>query len=142
MINSIHEEIGWFACANLQCRKPLDRDHVTLVTTAHMRRFCSVLCITEGQVAWHERLTDPNVPEYQRYERELQAHIASGETSAASAAIIARVFADHPDWFHRGPCCECPKCGGNECVVWNPDWMPEGVSGVHICPTCQPKKES
>jgi len=37
-----------FRCANLACRVDLGADHVTLVTTCHVRRFCSVECITEG----------------------------------------------------------------------------------------------
>lgn len=69
MTPNIHEEIGWFTCANLRCKRTLGRDHVTLVTTAHMRRFCSVLCITEGQRAWHERIASPDNPEVQEIER-------------------------------------------------------------------------
>jgi hypothetical protein len=38
-----------FVCANILCRAPLGVDHVTLVTTMHVRRFCTVECITEGQ---------------------------------------------------------------------------------------------
>jgi hypothetical protein len=37
-----------FQCANPACRAHLGTDHVTLVTTCHVRRFCSVECITEG----------------------------------------------------------------------------------------------
>ena len=51
---NIHEVIGWFNCANLKCRKPLGQDHVTLLTTTHLRRFCDVECITEGKQAWNE----------------------------------------------------------------------------------------
>ncbi|MFD1083452.1 hypothetical protein [Micromonospora andamanensis] len=40
-----------FRCANVECCEALGRDHVTLITTAHMRRFCSVECIAAGQRA-------------------------------------------------------------------------------------------
>lgn len=40
-----------FRCANLECCEVVGRDHVTLITTAHMRRFCSVECITVGKRA-------------------------------------------------------------------------------------------
>ena len=40
-----------FRCANIECCEELDRDHVTLVTTAEVRRFCSVDCIAGGQRA-------------------------------------------------------------------------------------------
>lgn len=36
-------------CANAACAQLLDVDHVTLVTTCHVRRFCCVECIAEGQ---------------------------------------------------------------------------------------------
>lgn len=42
-----------FTCANTRCGVVLDIDHVVLVTTVHMRRFCSVECITQGQEAHH-----------------------------------------------------------------------------------------
>jgi hypothetical protein len=42
-----------FRCANLECCDALGRDHVTLITTAHVRRFCSVECIAAGQRAHH-----------------------------------------------------------------------------------------
>jgi hypothetical protein len=45
-----------FVCANLNCQKELKIDHVILLTTMHMRRFCSVECITEGQIAHYENL--------------------------------------------------------------------------------------
>lgn len=51
-IFNLHEVIGWFNCANLMCREPLRIDHVTLTTTTHLRRFCSVDCISEGREAW------------------------------------------------------------------------------------------
>jgi hypothetical protein len=38
-------------CTNPACRKPLGVDHVTLVTTAHVRRFCSVECIEPSRKA-------------------------------------------------------------------------------------------
>lgn len=56
-IFNIHEVIGWFNCANLNCHKPLSTDHVTLTTTAHMRRFCCVPCIVEGETAWYGYLS-------------------------------------------------------------------------------------
>jgi hypothetical protein len=40
-----------FHCANIECCEELGRDHVTLITTANMRRFCSVECIAAGQRA-------------------------------------------------------------------------------------------
>lgn len=40
-----------FRCANIECCEELGRDHVTLITTAQVRRFCSVECITAGQRA-------------------------------------------------------------------------------------------
>jgi hypothetical protein len=40
-----------FRCANIECCEELGRDHVTLVTTAQVRRFCSVDCIAAGQLA-------------------------------------------------------------------------------------------
>lgn len=49
---NIHEVIGWFRCANLRCTTPLTGDHVTVTTTAHVRRFCSIECIHEGHQAW------------------------------------------------------------------------------------------
>jgi hypothetical protein len=36
-------------CANPRCGRALGVDHVTMVTTTHVRRFCTVECITEGQ---------------------------------------------------------------------------------------------
>jgi hypothetical protein len=50
------EVVGQFRCANERCGKPLHADHVTLVTTAHVRRFCTVECITEGHEAWLDRI--------------------------------------------------------------------------------------
>jgi hypothetical protein len=44
-----------FHCANLRCGRPLGVDHVILLTTMHMRRFCSVECIHEGQEAAYEK---------------------------------------------------------------------------------------
>jgi len=58
-VDNIHERIGWFNCANLNCRRRLEVDHVTLITTTHMRRFCSVDCIVEGQTAWQAHRNDP-----------------------------------------------------------------------------------
>jgi len=57
-MRSIHERIGWFNCANLNCRRELGQDPVILITTAHMRRFCSVECITDGQAAWTQHTYD------------------------------------------------------------------------------------
>lgn len=131
MTPNIHEEIGWFTCANLRCKRELGRDHVTLITTAHMRRFCSVLCITEGQAAWQDSL-------YQRFEQEMRTRAAATEDAAAAKAMIARIFVDHPDWYHRGPCCNCRRCGANGCHVWNPDGQtPEDRPlEIHICEGC------
>lgn len=47
MIN-VHEVIGWYNCADLSCQRELQRDHVTLLTTTQLRRFCTVECITHG----------------------------------------------------------------------------------------------
>lgn len=60
LLPNIHEQIGWFNCANLKCRAALGQDHVTLITTAHMRRFCSVYCVVDGLEAWHEYLAANN----------------------------------------------------------------------------------
>lgn len=43
-------------CANSRCRAPLPVDHVTLVTTRHVRRFCTVECIAEGQRANYDAI--------------------------------------------------------------------------------------
>lgn len=48
--------IAHLHCANPACRRPLAVDHVTLVTTAHVRRFCSVDCIADGQRAIREAI--------------------------------------------------------------------------------------
>ena len=40
-----------FRCDNPGCRVHLGVDHVTLITTCHVRRFCSVECITDGHRA-------------------------------------------------------------------------------------------
>ena len=45
-----------FVCANLLCAAPLDVDHVVLITTVHVRQFCSVECIHEGQEARYDAL--------------------------------------------------------------------------------------
>jgi hypothetical protein len=53
-----------FRCANQRCNKPLEADHVIMLTTMHMRRFCCVECIAEGQRAHIERiLADVDTPE-------------------------------------------------------------------------------
>jgi len=39
-------------CTNPSCREPLGTDHVLLVTTAHVRRFCSVECIEPSRQAF------------------------------------------------------------------------------------------
>jgi len=41
-------------CENTRCGRKLAVDHVTLVTTAHVRRFCCVECIHEGQQAVYD----------------------------------------------------------------------------------------
>jgi len=56
-MTNIHERIGWFNCANLNCRRELGTDHVTLITTGHMRRFCCVECIGNGLEAWRAHLS-------------------------------------------------------------------------------------
>lgn len=53
---NVHEVIGWTTCANLRCLQQLTRDHVVMTTSAHLRRFCSVECIGEGQQAWTETI--------------------------------------------------------------------------------------
>jgi hypothetical protein len=40
-----------FHCANPGCARLLTADHVILLTTMHMRRFCCVECIAEGKRA-------------------------------------------------------------------------------------------
>ncbi|HEX6359009.1 hypothetical protein [Actinophytocola sp.] len=40
-----------FRCANIECCDELGHDHVTLITTTQVRRFCSVDCIAAGQRA-------------------------------------------------------------------------------------------
>lgn len=49
-MNWLNED-GGAACANNRCTVPLNVDHVTLVTTGHVRRFCSVECVAEGHEA-------------------------------------------------------------------------------------------
>lgn len=44
----------FLVCENKRCGRKLSVDHVTLVTTAHVRRFCCVECIHEGQQAFHD----------------------------------------------------------------------------------------
>lgn len=56
MLSNIHEIVGWHNCANMRCQAALSVDHVVMTTTAHMRRFCSVGCIAEGQEATDEFL--------------------------------------------------------------------------------------
>lgn len=41
----------FFRCANPNCGAELGVDHVTLITTAHIRRFCCVECIAAGNEA-------------------------------------------------------------------------------------------
>ena len=43
-------------CANPACRTKLDVDHITLITTAHVRRFCSVECIEPSRLAHEDEL--------------------------------------------------------------------------------------
>lgn len=50
----VHDVIGWHRCANIDCLQELEVDHVVLLTTAHMRRFCSVECIGQGKEAWDD----------------------------------------------------------------------------------------
>jgi hypothetical protein len=38
-------------CDNSRCGRELAADHVTMTTTRHVRHFCSVECITEGNEA-------------------------------------------------------------------------------------------
>jgi hypothetical protein len=45
-----------FRCANERCQRPLGIDHVTMITTAHLRRFCTVECIAEGQDAHYDAI--------------------------------------------------------------------------------------
>lgn len=42
------------SCANRKCRAKLGDDPVTVITTRHVRKFCSVECIVEGHVAEQE----------------------------------------------------------------------------------------
>jgi len=35
-------------CANPDCRLPLTADHVILITTRHLRRFCGLPCVVKG----------------------------------------------------------------------------------------------
>lgn len=51
---NIHQWLGLDRCANARCQAELSTDHVTLTTTAHVRRFCCVEHIAEGQAAWNE----------------------------------------------------------------------------------------
>lgn len=53
---NIHQWLGWDRCANARCQVELGVDHVTLTTTAHVRRFCCVEHIADGQDAWNEVL--------------------------------------------------------------------------------------
>lgn len=38
-------ESGQYRCENPKCFERLYADHVTLITTAHVRRFCTVDCL-------------------------------------------------------------------------------------------------
>jgi hypothetical protein len=48
-------EDNWH-CTNPKCQLPIGVDHVTLVTTCHVRRFCSVECIAESQKAHYDQI--------------------------------------------------------------------------------------
>jgi hypothetical protein len=53
---SVHQRVGWFNCANLNCRKDVGQDHVTVTTTTQMRRFCCMECVGEGLEAWRQHI--------------------------------------------------------------------------------------
>jgi hypothetical protein len=37
-----------FECENSACGRKLSVDHITVVTTFHVRRFCTMECVVEG----------------------------------------------------------------------------------------------
>ena len=47
-----HDVVGFDRCANLDCRRRLTLDCVTVTTTRSVLRFCRVDCIGPGQAAW------------------------------------------------------------------------------------------
>ena len=49
-----------YYCANPDCRTELVVDHVTMTTTTHVRRFCSVDCIADGLQAVRELIAQEN----------------------------------------------------------------------------------
>lgn len=47
---------GAWRCENPACGKPLHVDHVLLITTAHVRRFCDVECVARGWLESMDRI--------------------------------------------------------------------------------------
>jgi hypothetical protein len=85
-----------FRCANARCRALLAADHVTLVTTAHVRRFCSVECIAEGQQAHHEAIAAAARGDGPPWPFEVLTAAAPGGFADSS----------RPAWVIN-----CPECG-------------------------------
>lgn len=90
-----------FQCANARCRARLNADHVTLVTTGHVRRFCTVECIHEGQQAHHDAIAAEVMAEEQGMtgtdrraaEAVLAAHQAGLDIAEWVAGVLARAAA-------------------------------------------------
>lgn len=53
-------------CASAVCRKPLSNDPVTVLTTRHVRKFCSMFCVVDG----HEESMRQAVEEGARWAEE------------------------------------------------------------------------
>ena len=95
---SIHDRIGWFTCANLRCGRELGRDHVTVTSTAHVRRFCSYYCIAQGIEAWRDHLDGiPNDPgtggpgeQYADWIRRVWEAVPDGRRQATSHQSASR----------------------------------------------------
>jgi hypothetical protein len=50
---------GHAFCHNMNCQRPLtDRDPVVMITSAHIRWFCCVECIGEGNAAHIRAIVD------------------------------------------------------------------------------------
>ena len=51
-----------YRCENPNCYERLYVDHVTLVTTAHVRRFCTVDCLVESwKIATFQKAVKKNI---------------------------------------------------------------------------------
>jgi hypothetical protein len=100
-----------FRCANTRCGEALDVDHVTLVTTTHVRRFCSMRCVVEGHLAHVEALVAENGSRTMVKARPRWAR--PHKTTGAAVKAVS-----------------CPRCGaqiGEQCVAMNGAHDADGV---------------